>query len=220
MICIHWGVCGAQDGKRATMADRFYVYATFGQEKALVHSFPDLVDADRLRAQLNRRYAFNGMLAIATVLEHETTTSWRALKPRLVDGEQTREKQARYGVVVYGSNQKWRKRLHAAKLDYNPSTQTWFLGGLTYQQAKSLCGRMREAGVKVNLTGLSRQMDENRPYNPTAHDSVVAKQAESAGRLINRSLAGKKLRARHKLDDGRHSFETATAGLDKSNSTP
>ena len=202
------------------MADRFYVYATFGTEKAFIHSFTDLREADRLRSQLNRRYAFNGMLAIATVTPHETTTSWSMLKPRLIRGEQTREKQSHYGVLVYGSNARWLKRLHAAGLQYDPSDRSWFLGGITYQQAKSLVGRMREIGLKVNLTGLTKTSSSDRPYQPTAHDSIVAKQADTARRLINRSSAGKKLRARHNRDDARRSFETATAGLDKSKSTP
>lgn len=202
------------------MVDRFFVYATFDAEKAFVHSFVAMPEADRLRGQLNRRYASNGMLAIATILPHEPTIAWSVLKLRLIGGEQTREKRCCYGVLVSGTNSRWLKRLHSAGLDYDPIDQSWFLGALTYQQAKSLTGRMREIGLKVNLTGLTRQTAVDQPYKPTAHDSVVAKQADHARRLINRSSAGKGHRARHNQDSARRSFETATAGMDNSKSTP
>lgn len=200
------------------------VYATAESHQAFIHSFIKLQEAERLRTQINWRYGKLDIQAHITDKIWETNIAWTELKNLAARAPEKISPQRNCSVEVWGKNTKWLRRLHRAGLTYDESAQCWSRGGMTWEQAKSLTGRMREAGLKVLLHGRSPVINKliaakhDSEYAPTPYDEL---REDAARRKISQSLAKKGRRARHpKKDKARKSYETEKSGLDKSDRTP
>jgi hypothetical protein len=105
-----------------------------------------------------------------------------------------------WGIKVYNNGGRCLKRLHNAGLTYNQDSREWHRSGLTEAQAKSLAGRMREAGLNVSLYTWDRAIErrirkaQDRPYRPTPYDK------ERAENGIARAAARRDAKRNHPKD--------------------